>query len=97
VILVINVCKESLHYFEFVKPVEDILSSKNKSFLTKNYKELLMEDIEKADKIIICGTALREMNFWIILINFLGFAILISLFWVFVRGCKLLVCVTAGS
>ncbi len=62
-ILIINVCKESLHYFEFVKPVEDTLSSKNKSFLTKNYKELSMEDIEKADKIIICGTALADNEF----------------------------------
>lgn len=62
-ILIVNVCKEKLHYFEFVKPIEDILSSEGESFLTRHYKELGNEDVEGADKVIICGTSLMDDEF----------------------------------
>jgi len=56
-ILVINVCAEKLHYFEFVKPIEDILV---KGFVTKNYFDVNDEDLKKAKKVIICGTSLKD-------------------------------------
>lgn len=59
-ILIVNLCAEKLHYFEFVLPVEDILSSRKISFFTKNYKDITSEDLFKADKIIVCGTSLMD-------------------------------------
>ncbi|MFA5061184.1 MAG: hypothetical protein WC494_02625 [Candidatus Pacearchaeota archaeon] len=59
-ILIINVCKEELHYFEFVRPIEKIVQ---KEFITKHYKELFKSDLEKCDKIIICGTSLKDNEF----------------------------------
>lgn len=57
-ILIINVCSEKLHYYEFVKPVEDIL--KEKHFFAKHYLDLSEDDLKKASKIIICGTSLKD-------------------------------------
>ena len=62
-ILIINVCKEKLHYYEFVKPVEDILSKNKIKFFTKHYKKISKADLEKAAKIIICGTSLKDNKF----------------------------------
>ena len=61
-ILVINVCKEKLHYYEFVKPIEDILKKEKIVFTTKHYAEISDEDL-KAEKIIICGTSLKDNAF----------------------------------
>ncbi len=62
-LLVISICKEKLHELEFVKPIEDILKNQNIKFFTKNYLDLKSSDIEKADKIIICGTSLKDNEF----------------------------------
>ena len=62
-ILIITVCKEPLHYFEFVKPIEKILSKDNIKFFTKIYSEISKADFKKADKIIICGTSLKDNKF----------------------------------
>jgi GMP synthase (glutamine-hydrolysing) len=61
--LIINICKEKLHYFEFVKPVEDILKIEKINYFTKGYKEITQKDLDKAEKIIICGTSLRDNEF----------------------------------
>lgn len=55
-ILVIDTCKHKLHSFEFVKPITDLLDD----CTVKHFTELKKEDIEKADKIIISGTALKD-------------------------------------
>ncbi len=62
-ILVINVCFERLHYFEFVKPVEDILTSGGLEHSTRHYSEVTKKDLASADGIIICGTSLKDDNF----------------------------------
>jgi len=62
-ILIINICKEKLHYFEFVKPVLDILEKNKISYLTKHYLDLEDDDLNKADKVIICGTSLFDNGF----------------------------------
>lgn len=64
-ILLINICKEKLHYFEFVKPVETILSKNKIEYLTKHYKEINISDLKNSDKIIICGTSLKDNDFLI--------------------------------
>lgn len=62
-ILLINVCKENLHYYEFVKPFENTLEKSRIKFTTKHYKKLKKKDLSKADKIIICGTSLKDNEF----------------------------------
>jgi len=62
-ILIINLCKEKLHYYEFVKPVEDILKKNKKTFSTKHYKQLNENDLSKCDKVIICGTSLKDFEY----------------------------------
>jgi GMP synthase-like glutamine amidotransferase len=59
-ILIVNVCSEKLHYLEFVKPIEDIIAE---DFVMKHYNDLTKEDLEKCDKVIICGTSLKDNNF----------------------------------
>lgn len=63
-ILVISTCKEKLHEPEFVKPIEKILKENNKRFFTKHYSEITKQDLQKAKKIIICGTSLQDNGFF---------------------------------
>lgn len=62
-ILIINICKEKLHEFEFVKPIENILRDNNIKYFVKHYKNANDKDINKSDKIIICGTSLKDNDF----------------------------------
>jgi|TARA_Y100000310_G_scaffold288745_1_gene314669 GMP synthase (glutamine-hydrolysing) len=61
-ILIINICKEKLHELEFVKPIEDVLSKNKIKFKTHHYSKILKKDL-LVDKIIICGTSLKDNNF----------------------------------
>ena len=45
-ILVINICKEPLHYFEFVKPIEDILKNNKLDCFVKHYLDITEADIK---------------------------------------------------
>jgi len=62
-ILLISTCSEKLHELEFVKPIEQILSEGKINFFTKHYSEIADADLKKADKIIICGTSLKDNKF----------------------------------
>jgi anthranilate/para-aminobenzoate synthase component II len=62
-ILVINICKEKLHYPEFVLPILEIIKKNNGKFIVKHYKELNEKDLKKCDKVIICGTSLYDNEF----------------------------------
>lgn len=62
-ILIINICKEKLHYFEFVKPICDILEHKNMEYFVRNYLKVSKDDLKKAEKVIICGTSLFDNEF----------------------------------
>lgn len=62
-ILIINICKEKLHYYEFVKPIEDILKNNKTGYFTKHYKKISNKDLKKAYKVIICGTSLFDNEF----------------------------------
>jgi len=62
-ILLINICKEKLHFYEFVKPVRDILVKNRIKGFIRHYTCLTKKDLKKAEKIIICGTSLRDNEF----------------------------------
>ncbi len=62
-ILLINICKEKLHYLEFVKPIEDILKKAKVAYFIKGYKEVQNLDLEKCENVIICGTSLKDNEF----------------------------------
>jgi len=62
-ILLISINKISFHYYEFVKPVEDILRRNNICFQTTQYNDINQKILDKADKIIICGTSLKDNSF----------------------------------
>jgi GMP synthase (glutamine-hydrolysing) len=62
-ILIINVCKEEMHYFEFVKPIEDILKKLEEPFITKPYSEVTKRDLDSSHRIIITGTSLKDMSY----------------------------------
>lgn len=47
-ILLINTCKEKLHYYEFVKSIEDILKENKIKFFTQHYNEITDKDLKKA-------------------------------------------------
>lgn len=62
-ILIVNVCSDGLSYFEFVKPVENILKAARLEFSSRSFSNLEATHIEKATGIIICGTALRDFRY----------------------------------
>ena len=62
-ILLINICKEGMHYYEFVKPIEDILSGISAPFVTKYYSKLTKKDLDSSHRIIIAGTSLMDMSY----------------------------------
>jgi len=62
-ILIINICKHELHYYEFVKPIEKILEGIEIKYSTKDYDKISKNDLEKSSRIIICGTSLKDNNF----------------------------------
>jgi len=62
-ILIVNISKERLHAFEFVKPIEDILKNNKVAYITKNYQEVSDSDLKSSEKVIICGTSLGNNDF----------------------------------
>jgi len=62
-VLLVNICKEKLHYFEFVKPIEDILKKASVNYFTRGYLEIRKDILKKADKVIICGTSLKDFDY----------------------------------
>lgn len=62
-ILLINICKEKLHSYEFVKPVKDVIVNARKRCFVRHYLDLGEGDLERAKKIIICGTSLNDDEF----------------------------------
>ncbi len=62
-LLIISICKDKLHELEFVRPIEDILNDENILFNKVHYTKINKKDLEKTDKIIICGTSLQDNDF----------------------------------
>ena len=62
-ILLIDICNEKLGFYEFVKPIKDILIKNNFKVIIRHYTKLRKRDLEKIGKVIICGTALYDDKF----------------------------------
>ena len=62
-ILIINICNEKLHYYEFVRPVCDILKNNKLNYFVKNYKNVNENDLKIAEKVIICGASIYDNKF----------------------------------
>ncbi len=62
-VLIVNVCKEKLHFYEFVKPVGDVLVKNNVKGFIRRYDCLAKKDLEKSSKVIICGTSLADFEY----------------------------------
>ena len=62
-ILLIQIQNIPFHYFEFVKPIEDIIKKSGSSFSSIHYKHISAHDIKKAEKIIIAGTSLKDTSY----------------------------------
>jgi GMP synthase-like glutamine amidotransferase len=62
-ILIVNICKEKLHYYEFVQPVCGILDGHKINYFVKDYKAVNRGDLDKCEKVIICGTSLYDNEF----------------------------------
>jgi GMP synthase (glutamine-hydrolysing) len=62
-ILIVNVCSDRLSYFEFVKPVEDIVRKAGFESVTKRYFSVGSREVSGAERVIICGTALRDFRY----------------------------------
>ncbi len=61
-ILVVNLCKEKMHELEFLKPVCDLLERMEEDYRVRHYLRLKKGDLD-ADKIILCGTSLRDFEY----------------------------------
>ena len=61
-ILLISICREKLHELEFVKPIEEIAKKSGKVKVI-HYSKLKNSEVNSADKIIICGTSLKDNDF----------------------------------
>ena len=62
-ILVLNICKNPLHYFEFVKPIEDILKKEKVDYQIRHYNEIKKNDLVNYEKVIIPGTSLKDNSY----------------------------------
>jgi GMP synthase (glutamine-hydrolysing) len=62
-ILIIKICNKNFHYYEFIKPIEDVLKKNNIEFQTIHYKNVSDVLLKKAEKIIISGTSLKDNGF----------------------------------
>jgi len=62
-VLLIDICKEKLGFYEFVKSVGDILVKNNVKGFIRHYTCLTKKDLDKASSVIICGTSLFDSEF----------------------------------
>ncbi len=62
-ILIVSVCSDKLSHFEFVKPVEDSVKKSGEDSFTRHFLSLNHSDISRAEKVIICGTALKDFRY----------------------------------
>lgn len=61
--LLVSLCHDSLSELEFVKPIARILSKHDVNTSIKHYMEISLEDISPVEKVIVCGSALKDEEF----------------------------------
>ena len=69
-ILVISTCENKFHELEFVRPITDIIKKQEYKYEVCHYKKLTQDKIDSSDRIIICGTALKDNEYLNHLENF---------------------------
>jgi hypothetical protein len=84
-ILLISTCNEALHEREFVDPIATIGT-------VRHYNDVTQADIDAADKIIICGTSLKDNSSSMTSRSLNGSRVVRSQFLVSVLGCRLSAC-----
>jgi anthranilate/para-aminobenzoate synthase component II len=52
-----------MHYYEFVKPIEDIIRRAEEPFTTKHYTQITKADLDSSHRVIITGTSLKDMSY----------------------------------
>jgi len=62
-LLLVNLCSDPLSELEFVKPLERRLKRHKIDFRTRHYTKIAYEDVKSSNKVIICGTALKDGDF----------------------------------
>jgi len=64
-ILLLDLCyeKDSLSEYEFVFPIADTLSKAGTCLKMLHFTEIAEDDLGKYDKIILCGTALKDNTY----------------------------------
>jgi GMP synthase (glutamine-hydrolysing) len=62
VILVIDMCLHRLSSEEFVRPITDIVSEGGR-FKVVHYTKLTEKELDECDRLIICGTALKDDDY----------------------------------
>jgi len=64
-ILLLDLCyeKDSLSKYEFVFPIADTLRKTGACFEVLHFTEIAEDGLEKYDKIILCGTALKDNTY----------------------------------
>ena len=64
-ILLLDLCyeKDSLSKYEFVNPVADTLRNMRKRFEMLHFTEIAEDKLGKYEKIILCGTALKDYTY----------------------------------
>ena len=64
-ILLLDLCSEknSLSRYEFVFPIADTLSKAGARFETQHFTEIAEDKLRKYEKIILCGTALKDNTY----------------------------------
>ena len=64
-ILLLDLCyeKNSLSRYEFVFPIADTLSKAGARFETQHFTEIAEDKLRKYEKIILCGTALKDNTY----------------------------------
>lgn len=58
-ILIISTCREKLSELEFVEPIKRMVDK----FIVKRFDKITDEDLNNSDKVIICGTALKDFDY----------------------------------
>jgi len=64
-ILIVDLCykKNSLSQREFVLPIASIVKKAGEDFEIRHYREIREKDLEKCEKVILCGTALKDNGY----------------------------------
>lgn len=62
-ILLVSTCSDKLSELEFVRPVESIVKRCNLMPSIRHYDKIRKDDLSGAQKIIICGTALKDFAY----------------------------------